>query len=366
MSLRMKWLLISACLVALVSWTNAQEEKQEKKSAAGEAASEVPDGTPDELMQYITKQRQSRQANLDNVLTAADKILAHEKATDQQKKMARQTKLGLLFSLSQRDAEKHGKQFEEYADQLIKESPKSDEAATAAGYRAYRKHFNMQVRSFDDKAGPVILDLVKEHPKSQMVGQLTMMYARQLSQEKKEKEATQFVEKAIESLGEGKLADGLKGMLVNMQLMGKPLPIAGPTLEGSEFNIDSLKGKVVLVDFWATWCGPCIQELPHVKEAYQKYHDKGFEIVGISLDNDRKDLEEFVKKEDMSWTQIVFSKKEDMGWSSPLAKKFGVNSIPATFLIGREGKVVARDLRGEALAEAVEKELNKPATKLAN
>ena len=111
----------------------------------------------------------------------------------------------------------------------------------------------------------------------------------------------------------------------------------------------------MLVDFWATWCGPCVAELPNVLAAYTEYHDKGFEVIGISLDQDKGALEGFVKKREMAWPQMFDGK----GWESDLVKKYGIRGIPATFLIGKDGKVAATDLRGEVLSVKVKELLAK-------
>ncbi len=124
---------------------------------------------------------------------------------------------------------------------------------------------------------------------------------------------------------------------------------------GKPLSIARFKGKVVLVDFWATWCGPCIGELPNVLSAYEKYHGKGFEIVGISLDSDRAKLEKFTTDRKMTWPQYFDGK----GWQNKLAGIYGVNSIPATYLLDGEGKIIGKNLRGEALEEAVAKALKK-------
>jgi len=102
---------------------------------------------------------------------------------------------------------------------------------------------------------------------------------------------------------------------------------------------------VVLVDFWATWCGPCVGELPNVLAAYKKYHDKGFEIVGISLDEDQGKLEGFTAAKGMTWRQYF----DGTGWDNKLAKRYGVTAIPATYLLDRDGKIAAKNLRGPAL-----------------
>jgi len=113
-------------------------------------------------------------------------------------------------------------------------------------------------------------------------------------------------------------------------------------------EVEQQKG-LVLVDFWATWCGPCRAELPNVLKTYQKYHAKGFEIVGISLDDDQAKLTAFIKQQNMVWPQFF----DGQGWQNKLAVKYGVESIPATFLLDGTGKIIGKDLRGEELDQAV-------------
>ena len=132
--------------------------------------------------------------------------------------------------------------------------------------------------------------------------------------------------------------------------VGSPFPdFNEKDTDGKPLSISGYKGKVVLVDFWATWCGPCVAELPSVISAYEKHHAKGFEIIGISLDKDQKKLESFTKQKNIPWPQYF----DGLGWQNKLAQQYGVNSIPATYLLDREGKIIAKDLRGEALEAAV-------------
>jgi peroxiredoxin len=136
--------------------------------------------------------------------------------------------------------------------------------------------------------------------------------------------------------------------------VGKPFPPFETTdLDGKPLTLEQYKGKVVLVDFWATWCGPCVQELPHVKKTYSAFHDKGFDIVGISLDEDKNALTSFLKTYEMPWRQHFDGK----GWNNEVAAKYGIQSIPATFLLDKSGVIIGTDLRGDTLEKAVEKAL---------
>ncbi|HEY7428116.1 MAG TPA: tetratricopeptide repeat protein, partial [Gemmataceae bacterium] len=119
--------------------------------------------------------------------------------------------------------------------------------------------------------------------------------------------------------------------------VGQEMDLAGPTVQGEKFDLKQLRGKVVLIDFWATWCGPCVAEMPNVKRAYDRYHKDGFEVVGVSLDNSKEKLVEFLKTKEVPWPQLFFAAKGDQGWNNPLARKYGVRAIPSTILVDRAG-----------------------------
>jgi thiol-disulfide isomerase/thioredoxin len=132
------------------------------------------------------------------------------------------------------------------------------------------------------------------------------------------------------------------------------MAIKGTLLNGQPFDQKSLAGKVVLVDFWATWCGPCVAEIPNVLEQYEKYHAKGFEVIGISLDQDRGALEKFVADQKVPWP-ILFEESEGDGWQHPLATYYGISGIPTVILLGRDGNVITLNARGERLGEELAK-----------
>lgn len=139
--------------------------------------------------------------------------------------------------------------------------------------------------------------------------------------------------------------------------LGKALDIKFTATDGTAIDLAKMKGKVVLIDFWATWCGPCIAEIPSVKKTYDKLHAKGFEIIGISLDSDERKLKQFIKKREMPWPQYFDGK----GWKNEISTKYGIRSIPAMWLVDKDGNLADKNAR-RGLEEKVEKLLAAPSS----
>ncbi len=142
----------------------------------------------------------------------------------------------------------------------------------------------------------------------------------------------------------------LNSMIAQMQQMrpGSKAPdFEQPTPEGKMVKLSDFKGKIVMIDFWASWCRPCRAENPNVLRAYNKYHNKGFEILGVSLDKEKGKWVGAIQQDKLTWQHVSDLK----GWASAPAALYGVNSIPATVLVDKEGNIMARNLRGPALEE---------------
>jgi peroxiredoxin len=162
--------------------------------------------------------------------------------------------------------------------------------------------------------------------------------------------ARQVFETLLSRYGESPtLRQKVRANLARLDKVGQPAPAVAVTdLKGNALRVEDLRGKYVLLDFWATWCAPCVAELPRVQAAYAKYRDAGFEVVGVSLDETKSAVIDFVKARHIPWRQI-----HNASSGGDLVEAYGVDSIPATFLIDPHGVITRLDLRGPALEQAL-------------
>ncbi len=353
-----------------------------------------PQGTRKERMEWLTKSRQAiveaaekiRRSKADDTTAAKAakaeldaltllKRLGEKQAADKLAKLTAELKndrrpqfaaMFKLLDLSKRVEEadtSDGKELKELADE-VKEIASQSKPDMELGVLV--RNICVKLFQADEKEAAVALcgDFAKQFAQSDDeqtlaagagLAQITaQMYSAQdlpKDEAKFDREFAALLKKSkLEAARE--LIPSFEGQARRLDLPGNTMEISGKLVDGGQFDLSQYKGKVVLVDFWATWCGPCVAELPNVKSMYERYHDRGFEVVGISLDQSREALEEFISKEKLPWP-VLFddASEETSGWKHPLATYYGVSAIPLPILLNREGKVMSMQARGPALGD---------------
>jgi thiol-disulfide isomerase/thioredoxin len=335
----------------------------------------LPEGTPEQLMQFIEKVKQTNvrpssqremMAWMRDVATvsrqAADKILAQVKPTDKLHDAAAKMKLESLMMLGRMGDAQAAEEMGTFAATLAN-SP-SPALAREAKQLMLVSEAQQVLGKGDAQAGQALVQkaaaLLASDPNDLRTAGLAMQLAGAFENMPGGEEVAAaayrsfgplFAKSSNEQIQ--KMGESFAGTMRRLSLPGHPMEIKGTLLNGKPFDQKTLAGKVVLVDFWATWCGPCVAEIPNVLEQYEKYHKDGFEVVGVSLDQDRDALEKFVDEQKLPWP-ILFEKPEGDDWQHPLATFYGISGIPTVILIGRDGNVITLNARGEKLGEQLD------------
>lgn len=241
---------------------------------------------------------------------------------------------------------------------FIKKYPKSAEAAQAhfalgriyastGAYENALRHFGDYIAMPGEKGGPEVIAQARF-----VMGSCYMALDRYDEAERSFKLAANTEGAAGSRAAEGAAAELSRiGALRKLKIGAPAIPIAATSYQGRSIRFpQDYKGKVVLLDFWAAWCNPCRMEMPNVIKTYEEFHKKGFEIIGVSLDNEREKFQGFLRDNDkMEWPQLYDGKF----WMSEYAQLYAVNSIPATFLVDKKGIIRFKNVRGDKLREAV-------------
>ena len=207
----------------------------------------------------------------------------------------------------------------------------------------------IQIDEVEKQQDNIKKDYIKEHPKSfvsmVLITSELIYYAslQELESYKSWIDPSQYNTKAMKEIDE---------RITALQRFepGQIVPdIALPDADGVVRTLSDLRGKYVLVDFWASWCGPCRRENPAIVEVYQKFHDKGFEIFAISLDSNKEAWLNAIEKDNLTWTHV----SELKGWAGEVSQGFCINAIPSNLLIDTEGKIIARNVFGEELRDKI-------------
>ncbi len=164
-----------------------------------------------------------------------------------------------------------------------------------------------------------------------------------------ETEALHWYEQLIKEFPKSPNVHKAEGARLRLTCEGRSIPLAGRTITGANFDLNQLKGKVVLIQYWATWCEPCKSDMPLLEGLRNKF--KGFEVVGVCLDNDKKDMMAFLQENDPRWTQLY----EEGGLDGRYATSLGIQTLPMMILIDKQGKVVSRNISGQLLAGELRK-----------
>ena len=332
----------------------------------------IPEGDAQEVLKFIVELQKDprlaqdpafRKQAITLMLAAADKVFGIEGATKTQLTTAAGHKLQALQALIGSDVPDLDEQIEAFGQQIkqheLAELERPLEALT----------LRMELQMADKPAAATAaLKKIDRFLAEGAIGPAEIILASvaaQLAEQMqyrgmKHADIAEAINRLAEPLAASSIeqvaaiGNQLLGKARRLGLVGNPMELRGLTWNGQPLDMSQFEGKVVLVDFWATWCGPCIAEMPNIKKNYDQYHEQGFDVIAISIDRDLKALRAYVEKEQVPWT-VVADNHEETSRSDNMSDLYGVNSIPCTILIGRDGKVVALNIRGTQLDKQLEK-----------
>ncbi|MEO1525722.1 MAG: TlpA disulfide reductase family protein [Planctomycetota bacterium] len=376
-------LALAACLAGGVQGQEpaaespAAEESKSEKAAEEKEEEKDPfalpeDANAEELMSFMQQAKSKRGRTMQTAMPAAKAVIAaaealrqlEEKTDDQEMAAVREAMSAYAFV--KRFEKPYQKQFDELMDSL------RDDDRLPFKKIAIVSDFSKKagtLRSGDPEKTAALVneykDLVREMSMDRETYGIGMTLARAMGgADDTAGEAQLYLylaEKMAESDDENLQARAarMEGAARRVQLVGNPIEIACPTSTGEVLDWDSYRGKVVLVDFWASWCGPCRAEIPNMKRNLEAYAGK-FDIVGVNLDRNIEAMNKYVEDQELTWVNLISDDEAKMGWENPMATYYGVSGIPTAILVNQKGDVVSLRARGKELDRLLEELLGPP------
>jgi thiol-disulfide isomerase/thioredoxin len=362
----------------------ADEAAPAKDASATEAAAsdpfKIPDGSAAQLLAFIDSVGKPKQEfksaddlheYLSHAITAisaaSDKILAMSDATAQQKVDAIHWKLETFRIRQQLGDSQADPEAEAFLNSLnANSSPEIAKLVKGIRFaRSLRQWHTLSAAQHQQLVDEFVADLKSSEIATDQVV-LLYRFADMLSDSPDSSLAAHMIEQMLPTLQKSddpqvqRITAELAGIARRVNLPGHPIEIEGKLLDGTPVDWASYRGKVVLLDFWATDCGVCISEMPHVLEAYRLFHDKGFEVLGISLDSNRAAVQRYLQEAGIPWPTLFRENPDQPGWDHPIATKYAINAIPRMILVDQQGNVVSLNARGPKLTAELQRLLGAP------
>lgn len=351
--------------------------KQEGKTEQGTDPYEVPEGTPEELLDFIRTARKRMQPKsvtdarrmFEAREHAADHILAGDEADESTRLEAVTAKLESMGALMRLGDIEAPARLDRYVEEAAK-TEQGDIGELLMNIRLERKFEKWKEMNAEDR--DKLMAELREHLEVDDVSwsrvRLLLRFAELLDETDDAPRAAMLIRDLLPHIGSSNAprvatqVDMIEGVARRLELVGQPIEISGTTLDGESLDWQRYQGKLVLVDFWATWCPPCIAEMREIEKLYDGYHSKGFDVVGVNLDRNKQEVEKFVDQESLPWNNLFHSADGDAPGQHPLAVEYGITTIPRAILVGRDGRVVSTRANSKNLARLLKEQLGEPLT----